>query len=93
MPGPRPVACNFPKAFVQDALLTVRQRSSPVQTVQRFRLALLVHDTPDLSNDEAGEIVGLSARQVQRWRSRWARGDYSINDLAGRGRKAAFSPT
>jgi hypothetical protein len=93
MPGPRPVACSFPETFVQDALLTVRQRTAPVQTVQRFRLALLLHDTPKLSNDEAGEIVGLSARQVQRWRSRWTRGDYSIDDLAGRGRKAAFSPT
>ncbi len=51
MPGPRPVACSFPKAFVQTALLTIRQRTAPVQTVQRFRLALLLHGTPELSND------------------------------------------
>jgi hypothetical protein len=30
---------------------------------------------------------------VQRWRSRWAAGDFSIEDHSGRGRKAAFSPS
>ena len=34
----------------------------------------------------------MSARQVQRWRSRWVAGDFSIEDRPGRGRKAAFSP-
>jgi hypothetical protein len=92
MPGPRPVACIFPEAFLQEALRTVRQRTASVQAVQRFRLALLLHETPEISSDMAGEIVGLSARQVQRWRSRWARGEYSIDDLEGRGRKATFSP-
>jgi hypothetical protein len=37
--------------------------------------------------------VGLSLRQVQRWRSRWAAGDFSIEDHPGRGRKTAFSPS
>ena len=45
-----------------------------------------------MANEEAGRIVGLSARQVQRWRSRWAAGDFSVDDRAGRGRKADFSP-
>jgi len=46
--------------------------------VQRFRLALLLHEQPDMKNDKAAKEVGLSARQVQRWRSRWA-GDFSVN--------------
>src|SRR5271157_89418 len=72
---------------------TVSRRTVAVQTVQRFRLVLLLHEQPSLGNDEAAEAVGLSARQVQRWRSRWATGDFSIEDHSGRGRKAAFSPS
>jgi hypothetical protein len=93
MPGPSPALCTFPDDFVQEALDTVSRRTVAVQTVQRFRLVLLLHEQPSLSNDEAAEAVGLSARQVQRWRSRWATGDFSIEDYAGRGRKAAFSPS
>ena len=68
------------------------RRTAAVQTVQRFRLVLLLHEQPSLRYDEAAEAVGLSARQVQRWRSRWAAGDFSIEDHSGRGRKAAFPP-
>ena len=92
MPGPRPAACTFPDDFVQEALDTVRRRTAAVQVVQRFRLVLLLHRQPDLRNEEAAAEVGLSARQVQRWRSRWAVGDFSIEDYSGRGRKASFPP-
>jgi hypothetical protein len=93
MPGPRPALCTFPEVFLQVALDTVSRRTVAVQTVQRFRLVLLLHEQPSLGNDEAAEAVGLSVRQVQRWRSRWASGDFSIADRPGRGRKAAFSPS
>ncbi len=93
MPGPRPVLCTFPEDFLQEAIDTVGRRTVAVQTVQRFRLVLLLHERPSLGNDEAAAAVGLSARQVQRWRSRWATGDFSVEDHPGRGRKAAFSPS
>ena len=93
MPGPMPARCTFPDDFVQDALDTVRRRTAAVQVVQRFRLVLLLHEQPRLPNEDAAETVGLSARQVQRWRSRWASGDYSVEDQPGRGRKPAFSPS
>jgi hypothetical protein len=93
MPGPMPARCIFPDDFVQDAFDAVRRRTVAVQVVQRFRLVLLFHDEPDLSNEDAAEAVGLSPRQVQRWRSRWATGDFSIEDLPGRGRKPNFSPS
>jgi len=93
MPGPSPVPSTFPDDFVQAALDTVRCRTVPVQVVQRFRLVLLLHEQPDMKNDKAAEEVGLSARQVQRWRSRWAAGDFSIEDQPGRGRKPVFSPS
>ena len=92
MPGPVPARCNFPDDFVQDALDTARRRTAAVQVVQRYRLVLLLHEQPNLRNEEAAEAVGLSPRQVQRWRSRWASGDFSIDDQPGRGRKPSFSP-
>lgn len=93
MPGPSPAPCTFPDDFVQVAMDTVRRRTVAVQVVQRFRLALLLHEQPDMTNDQAAKEVGLSARQVQRWRSRWVAGDFSIEDQAGRGRKPVFSPS
>src|SRR5271157_401395 len=93
MPGPRPALCTFPEDFLQEALDTVSRRTAAVQNVQRFRLVLLLHERPSLGNDEAAAAVGLSTRQVQRWRSRWADGDFSVEDHPGRGRKAAFSPS
>ena len=92
MRGPRPAACIFPDRFVQDAMQTVRRRTALMQEVQRCRLVLLLHERPTISHEEAARVVGLSARQVQRWRVRWASGDFSIEDYTGRGRKPAFSP-
>ena len=92
MPGPVPARCTFPDDFVQAALDAVGRRTAAMQVVQRYRLVLLLHELPSLRNEEAADIVGLSPRQVQRWRSRWASGDFSIDDRSGRGRKAAFSP-
>ena len=92
MRGPRPASCIFPAEFLQDALATVGRRTASVQDVQRFRLVLLLHERPNLSHEDAAEIVGLSARQVQRWRRRWVAGDFTIDDHPGRGRKPDFSP-
>ena len=92
MPGPRPARCSFPDDFVQVAFDTIRRRTVAVQFVQRFRLVLLLHEQPYLTNEAAAETVGLCLRQVQRWRRRWAGGDFSVEDHPGRGRKPAFSP-
>lgn len=92
MPGPRPAPCTFSEEFLQEAHDTIRKRTATVQAVQRFRLVLLLQQQPELSNEAAAEQIGLSPRQVQRWRRRWAAGDCSVEDLEGRGRKAAFSP-
>jgi hypothetical protein len=92
MRGPKPAPCTFPADFLQAAASSVGRRTIAVQAAQRFRLVLLLHEHPDLSNDNAARVVGLSARQVQRWRRRWAAGDFAIEDRAGRGRKPTFSP-
>lgn len=93
VPGPNPTLCTFPDEFLQEALDTVRRRTVSVQAAQRFRLVLLLHEQPAIANTVAAQLTGLSARQVQRWRRRWILGDFSIDDLPGRGRKPSFSPS
>jgi hypothetical protein len=55
-------------------------------------LALLIHEHPNWDQECLGRKVGLSCRQVHRWRKRWAAGDFSLDDVVGRGRKAGFLP-
>jgi hypothetical protein len=93
MPGPRPNPCMFPVDFLQEARNSLRRRTVAVRTVQRFQLVLMLQHHPLLSNQEAGKVVGLSARQVQRWRSRCVAGDFSVDNRPGRGRKATLSPS
>ncbi len=94
MPGPLPTFIPvFPEDFLQQARSAIRRKTIAHQSLQRYQLALLVHENPHLPHEQAGQRVGLSGRQVRRWRQRWAAGDFSVADLPGRGRKAGFSPT
>jgi hypothetical protein len=93
MPGPRPTCYpTFPETFLQRASAEIRRKSAVYRTVQRYQLALLLHERPQIGHEAAGRPVGLSADQVRRWRKRWRGGDFSVADRAGRGRKATFSP-
>ena len=91
--GPLPAFCpQFPDDFLVAVRATCRRKTAPHQLVQRCRLVLLLHESPHLGQEAAGRQVGLSGRQVLRWRRRWAAGDFSVDDAPGRGRKAGFSP-
>jgi hypothetical protein len=93
MSGPLSAFCpQFPQDFLVTVHATLRRKTAPFQLVQRCRLVLVLHDNPHLSQEEAGRRVGLSGRQVLRWRQRWTAGQFSLDDAPGRGRKAAFSP-
>jgi hypothetical protein len=93
MPGPASFYCpRFSEAFLQMVRDTLRRKTAPHCLVQRARLALLLQDSPHLTHEQAGDVVGMSGRQVRRWRQRWAAGDFSLADLSGRGRKVRFSP-
>ena len=93
MPGALSAFCpRFPDDFLAQARATLRRKTTPQQAVQRYRLALVLQENPHLSQQEAGRRVGLSGRQVLRWRQRWSAGDFSVADAPGRGRKATFSP-
>ncbi|MCP4112120.1 MAG: helix-turn-helix domain-containing protein [Desulfobacteraceae bacterium] len=82
---------EFPADFLQQARIEVRRRTASYQSVQRYKLVLLLHEKGHLNNEEAGRYVGLSGRQVLRWRKRWDAGDFSVEDRPGRGRKPNFS--
>ena len=93
MSGPAPAfQPRFPKALVDEAKHVVAQRTVALRRWQRARLVLLLHDNPKLSNVQAGRQVSLSDQAVRFWRRRWARGDFSLDDQPGRGRKPGFSP-
>jgi transposase len=94
MRGPLPSSYPaFPSAFLEQAEQIVRQRTVQYQLRQRATLVLLLQHQPLVSNIEAAEQVQLHLRSVQRWRRRWAQGDFSLEDAPGRGRKADFSPS
>jgi hypothetical protein len=91
--GPLPLyRPRFPAEFLAQAQDLVRRRTARAHRRQRARLALLLHELPDLSNVEAGSRVELHPNAVRRWRRRWVRGQFSPADQPGRGRKATFSP-
>lgn len=93
MRGPTSIYCPiFPEWFLEKSSEEIRHKTAPYQYVQRYKLALLLNEHPEWSQDKIGQQVGLSGRQVRRWRKRWNNGDFSVQDLAGRGRKAVFSP-
>ncbi|MEE8291202.1 MAG: hypothetical protein V3R80_06980 [Candidatus Tectomicrobia bacterium] len=90
LPSHRPV---FPSTFLEEAEKIARQRTVSYQLRQRATLVLLLSHQPLVSNIEAAKEVELHACSVQRWRRRWAQGDFSLEDQPGRGRKADFSPS
>jgi len=78
---------------LEEAEKMVRQRTVPYQLRQRAALVLLLSQQPLVSNIAAATPVQRHACAVQRWRRRWAQGDFSLDDKPGRGRKADFSPS
>jgi hypothetical protein len=94
MAGPNPIYCpTFPDGFLEEARAEVRRKTACHRSVQRSQLALLVHAHPEWNQEQLGRHVGLSGRQVHRWRKRWAAGNFSVEDDTGRGCKATFSPS
>jgi transposase len=93
MSGPLPSYCpEFPPDFLGQAQALVRRRTVRYQLRQRAELVLLLHRQPLLPNTEAAARVQLHPNSVRSWRKRWAEGDFALEDEAGRGPKAVFSP-
>lgn len=93
MSGPAPTyRPDFSLDFLAQAQQIVRRRTTCYQLRQRAQLVLLLHQHPLLSNVQAGAQVQLHPNSVRRWRQRWASGQFTLADEAGRGRKPTFSP-
>lgn len=93
MRGPSPAhQPTFPTDFLAEADALLRRRTAPAHLRQRAALAALLHREPQLPHPEAAARLGLQPVTVRKWRRRWARGDFSLADQPGRGRKARFSP-
>ena len=71
MAGPVPIFCpTFPQEFLEEARAEVRRKTASQRSVQRSQLALLVDEHPDWDQERLGRRMGLSGRQVHRWRKR-----------------------
>ena len=93
MSGPAPLyRPAFPLEFLAQAQDIVRRRTVLYQLRQRARLVLLLHQCSALSNVAAGAHLDLHPNSVRLWRQRWAGGDFTLEDQAGRGCKPTFSP-
>lgn len=93
MPLPKP---HYQPQFTPEALALARrvaaQHSAPFREGQRARLALLLHEHPELSHAEIGARCGLDPETVYKWRRRWATHPFSLTDAPRSGRPRSFSP-
>jgi Homeodomain-like domain-containing protein len=83
----------FSEEFLDECRHAAACRSISYSERQRAELALLLDEQPKVSNVAAGTAVGLHPNAVRLWRRRWAAGEFSLADRAGRGRKPTFSPS
>jgi hypothetical protein len=90
LPSHRPV---FPSTCWAQAAQIARPRTVPYQLRQRAALVLLLSHQPLGPTIEAAQQGQLHLCSGQRWRRRWAQGDFSLADQPERGRKADFSPS
>jgi len=58
--------------------------------VQRARLALLLHEQPDLRSPQAARRLGQSTAWVCKWRRRWVEQAFSLQDASRPGRPPQF---
>jgi transposase-like protein len=84
---------EFSPEELEEARRLARRHNAPFSEVMRARLALLIHEEPDLSHAEAGRRIGLDRETVYKWRRRWATQGWSVRDAPRSGRPRAFSPS
>ena len=82
---------RLPRDFLREARVAVRRKTALYQSVQRYQLALLLHQEPYVPHEVAGQRVGLSGLRSDVG-ARWAAGDFSVADASGRGARPFFPP-
>ena len=93
MPLPKP---HYQPTFTPEQLAEARQvvaaHSSSQAQVRRARLVLVLAEHPELSHREVGALCDLDDETVYKWRRRWAKDGWSLQDAPRSGRPRAFSP-
>jgi hypothetical protein len=94
MPRPHP---SFVPTFTEEQLAEARrvaaQSSAPHVRVLRARLTLCLAAHPLLSHHAVAQRVGLDHETVRKWRRRWTRQPWSLEDAPRSGRPRRFSPS
>src|SRR5206468_990157 len=72
---------RFSKAEIAQAQSWACSQALPHAEVQRARLALLLHQQPDLRSPEAARHLGQSASWVCKWRRRWVEQGFSPDQI------------
>ena len=89
--GPPPIyQPRFSEAELAEARAWASSQALPHGEVQRARLALLLHERPDLRSPEAARRLGQSPSLVRQWRRRWAIEGFMLQDAPRHGRRSPF---
>ena len=93
MPGLKPIyRPTFSDSEIAECKRITRQYTAPLHLVQRAKLALLLHEHPDIENPVAARKLGRHENWARYWRKRWAEEGFSLEDKPRSGRKPSFSP-
>ncbi len=84
---------RFSKSDLAEIEKTLRRTSAPYEHVRRAQLAQQLDSNPSLRSVEAANEVGMHVQSVRKWRKRWAREGFSLEDKARSGRPRSFSPS
>ena len=92
MPGLLPqYRPSFSASQRQEAVTLLRKRRAPQSEALRARLALLLAENPTITSPEAARRLGMHEQTVRKWRRRWAKEEWSLQDRPRPGRPVVFS--
>jgi transposase len=93
MRGPKPVyQPKFTEEQVECAKRLARRHKTPQAKAKRAQLALLLNERPDIDCVSLAKKLGMHEQWVRKWRRRWVREGFSLDDKPRSGRPPRFSP-
>ncbi len=84
---------TFTTEQLEEARQIVTLRHAPYVQVQRAKLVLRLDKEPQVTNQDLAALIGAHRNTVSKWRSRWANGDFHLDDEPRSGRPPEFTPT
>lgn len=83
---------TFTEEDLMEAKLVAHSHHASHVKVTRARLALLLAENPTIHHTEAGKTLGIHEQTVLKWRRRWCKLGFSLDDSPRTGRPETFSP-